>query len=198
MPTRPNGRTPTAEEWVKIKSKLPFDVSETEKKKRQEIFRAMDVNGSGQLSLAEVDKGLRDILRIDDIFEVKPVIIRAFEQVKDLDVRHGDATSSSVTKNGLKESDYVGIREFRMLLQYLYHYFVLWEFFETIDQDGEGRLSMDEFKAAQSALHSLGVKIENVEAEFHKMAGPSAHHILFSQFSDWALKVGLQNSIHHE
>jgi hypothetical protein len=36
------------------------------------------MNGNGYLSLAEVDKGLRDVVKIPTIFDVKPVIMRAF------------------------------------------------------------------------------------------------------------------------
>jgi hypothetical protein len=36
------------------------------------------MNGNGYLSLAEVDKGLRDVVKIPMLFDVKPVIMRAF------------------------------------------------------------------------------------------------------------------------
>ena len=38
----------------------------------------MDVNGNGYLSLAEVDKGLRDALSLDELFDCKPAIMKAF------------------------------------------------------------------------------------------------------------------------
>lgn len=44
----------------------------------------MDVNANGYLSLAEVDKGLRDVLKCDQLFDCKPVIIRAFNKAKAL------------------------------------------------------------------------------------------------------------------
>ena len=44
----------------------------------------MDINGNGFLSLAEVDKGLRDVLKTDDIFDCKPCIIRAFNASKNI------------------------------------------------------------------------------------------------------------------
>lgn len=37
-----------------------------------------DGNSNGILSLAEVDKGVRDILMLPELFDLKPVIIRAF------------------------------------------------------------------------------------------------------------------------
>jgi hypothetical protein len=44
----------------------------------------MDINENGFLSLAEVDKGLRDVLKTDDIFDCKPCIIRAFNACKSI------------------------------------------------------------------------------------------------------------------
>ena len=42
----------------------------------------MDMNQNGYLSLAEVDKGIRDVLKCDEIFSAKPVIIWAFNKAK--------------------------------------------------------------------------------------------------------------------
>ncbi len=42
------------------------------------MFSQFDPNGNGLLSLAEVDKGIRDVLKLDSVFDCKPVIMRAF------------------------------------------------------------------------------------------------------------------------
>jgi hypothetical protein len=178
--------------WAEIRAKLPWDQSEDQKAQRQTLFKQFDVNGSGQLSLAEVDKAIRDVLAIGEIFDAKPVIIRAFEQVKALD------GSKGVAANGLNNADFVSFSEFRLLLQYLYHFFVLFEFFHDIaDVDGDaGRLSVNEFKAAKPQLASMGVQIADPEAEFVKIvATPGSNHILFSEFAEWALKKNLQYAV---
>lgn len=36
------------------------------------------MNGNGYLSLAEIDKGIRDVLELPELFQLKPVIIRAY------------------------------------------------------------------------------------------------------------------------
>jgi hypothetical protein len=41
------------------------------------------MNNNGYLSLAEIDKGIRDVLELPELFEQKPVIIRAYEASKD-------------------------------------------------------------------------------------------------------------------
>lgn len=46
-------------------SKLPTGTSSGEKAVRDELFRQFDPNGNGYLSLAEVDRGVRDILGLN-------------------------------------------------------------------------------------------------------------------------------------
>ena len=46
---------------------------------RKKIFRGFDVNGNNWLSLAEIDKGLRDVLELPELFDAKPVIMRAYQ-----------------------------------------------------------------------------------------------------------------------
>ena len=45
--------------WAEINQKLP--TSKEEKPQRIQLWNRMDVNGNGYLSLAEIDKALRDI-----------------------------------------------------------------------------------------------------------------------------------------
>ncbi len=49
-------------EWA---AKLPTGKSNSEKALRDELFRQFDPNGNGYLSLAEVDKGIRDVLGLN-------------------------------------------------------------------------------------------------------------------------------------
>jgi hypothetical protein len=35
----------------------------------------MDMNGNGFLSLAEIDKGIRDVLNSDVLFDCKPAVL---------------------------------------------------------------------------------------------------------------------------
>merc|ERR1712008_555546 len=109
---------------------------------RQELFDQMDPNGNGFLSLAEVDKGLRDILQIDEIFDAKPAIMRAFR----------DAKNAAPSAEGSLGEDYVQRKEFRILLQSLRHHFELWVIFQEIDSEGDRRIDLDEFKAARERL----------------------------------------------
>jgi len=52
------------------------------KEHRKALFRQIDFNGNGLLSLAELDRGMRDVLQCEEIFAAKPAIIRAFQAAK--------------------------------------------------------------------------------------------------------------------
>ena len=56
-----------------LAKKLPVSETPDDIKKRNEMFRAIDNNGNGLLSLAEVDKGIKDVLKCDILFDCKPV-----------------------------------------------------------------------------------------------------------------------------
>ena len=91
--------------WAEINQKLP--TSKEEKPQRIQLWNRMDVNGNGYLSLAEVDKGLRDVLVSDQLFDAKPAIMRAFQHAKDY--------SPSKNKGGYGD-DYIEKKEFRVFL----------------------------------------------------------------------------------
>jgi hypothetical protein len=51
------------------------------------------VNNNGYLSLAEIDKGMRDVVGIPILFNLKPVLMRAFQSAKNklpAKNKHGD------------------------------------------------------------------------------------------------------------
>ena len=91
-----------------LAAKLPTGKSESDKALRNKIFQQFDPNGNGFLSLAEVDKGVHDVLGLDvraafacgvcfdswlmnlsggsgmdqELFKCKPAIMRAFQAAK--------------------------------------------------------------------------------------------------------------------
>lgn len=50
--------------WEELEAKLPSGDSEADVQRRNNYWAAFDMNGNGYLSLAEVDKGLRDVIQV--------------------------------------------------------------------------------------------------------------------------------------
>merc|ERR1712241_1651216 len=113
---------------------LPFERTDEAKEKRRELFKQFDPNGNGYLSLAETDKGVRDVLGRDELFDCKPAINRAFHFAKD--------KSTGDDKHG---PDFLEFREFRLFLQTLRQYFEYFQAFDTIDKNGGGQILFAEF-----------------------------------------------------
>ena len=106
-----------------------------------EMFRAFDPNGNGYLSLAEIDKGVRDVLKSDRLFEAKPAIMRAYQAAK-----------NAVPGENKLSADFVERKEFRLLLLYLKRYFEIHSMFSEADSDHDHRVDIDEFKASLLCL----------------------------------------------
>ena len=142
-------------DWETLNSKLPYHKNDEEYQKRSEIWDSIDVNGNGYLSLAEVDKGLRDALALDEIFDCKPAIMRAFQ-----------ATKNSCKSKNTHGADYVERKEFRLLLLALRQYFEYYQAFARIDTSDDSRISKEEFMQGLDKIQEWVGEIENPEEEF--------------------------------
>jgi hypothetical protein len=153
------------------------------------MFNSFDPNGNGYLSLAEVDLGIKSILRADDLFDAKPVIIRAFNAAKN---KSGNQRGSA--------ADYVTFSEFRTLLWYLRQYFEYWIMFNRIDTSDDRRLSFTEFGQALDEIAAWGVHVDDVEAAFNEIDSDGHGMILFDEFSNWAIAkhLDLEDDDEHE
>ncbi len=106
-----------------ILSNLPTEKTNEDRAQRKRMFSSFDPNGNGVLSLAEVDKGIRDVLKCDEMFDCKPAIMRAFQHAKNL----------VKSRRGELGDDYVELREFRYLLLSLKQYFTYFQMFDAVD-----------------------------------------------------------------
>jgi hypothetical protein len=167
-------------DWTAIHRKLPYERTPEAKAARRHLWEGCDINGNGYLSLAEVDKGLQDVLQIDQIFHAKPAIMRAFQLAKNWG---GNA------KKGSHAADYVQKKEFRILLQCLRHYFELWVMFEKIDTAGDRRIDLTEFSFALQKLVKWGLVVGEggEKAVFETIDKNHGGQILFKEFCDWAI-----------
>merc|ERR1712107_527609 len=131
-------------------------------------------------SLAEIDKGIRDVLKLDAVFDCKPAIMRAFQAAR-------QSNGKTVGYSG----DFVERNEFRALMEYLRKYFELYVMFRHIDVNFDRRVNLQEFKAALPKLQQWGVQVTNADRTFIEIDVDGGGMILFDEFAAWAITQSL-------
>ena len=71
-------------DWQKINENLPYARTPAGLRRRRGLWRALDVNDNGFLSLAEVTRGVRDVLALEEIFHCRPAVNAAFHHCRDI------------------------------------------------------------------------------------------------------------------
>ena len=65
--------------------------------------------------------------------------------------------------------DYVERYEFRIFMLYLRQYFEYFLMYKEIDSNGDGRLTINEYKASIPCMEKWGVKVSDPDEEFKKI-----------------------------
>jgi len=157
-----------------LRKLLPRTKTPEDKNRRIELWKQVDQNGSGRVSLAEVDAMARRQLHLDDITnDLQPILMRAFEKANGMGANRGS-------------SDFVEFLEFRLMLCYIYDYFELYTMFDEVDSSDDGRVSLEEFKKAVPMIEKWGLKMPNPEAVFAEIDTDKGGMILFEEFAKWA------------
>lgn len=161
-------------------------------KTRREAFSATDGNGSGKVSLAEMETFIAKTLKSAYPEEEKgkllfalfrPCYLYAFNDAKNIVSGSGSA------------DDYISFAEFRIFTIYLRIYAAMFDIFVNID-GGEGRdasddsrIELPEFLKMYESIKGLGfIALEGVSSEddakeiFHKIDANEGGMILFSEW----------------
>ena len=117
------------------------------------------------------------MIQLPQLFNLKPVIIRAFNAAKN--------RLKAVSKYG---DDYVSKAEFKYLLQYLRDYTNYWYIFDQIDTSKDRRVSMQEFEKAVPLLQEKGMNISDPKAIFNKIDTNHGGYILFDEFCHYVIE----------
>jgi len=67
--------------WDELREKLPWHKTEEDRLKRLKLFKRIDINGNGLLSYNELEMGMLDIVKLPNICDIRPVIMRAYQTV---------------------------------------------------------------------------------------------------------------------
>jgi Ca2+-binding EF-hand superfamily protein len=166
--------------WTKLKTAIPYSNSSADVEKRKELWKKLDANVNGQLSLIEVGKGLRETLGLPELAEAKVALKDAF-----------DAAKNKVKGATKSEAHNVSEAEFRYLLFYLEQYFEYWVAFNRVDSNPDHKITLIEFKAAAPNFAKWGVKVEDAEATFKQIDANHSGAVTFSEFVKWASNKNL-------
>ena len=166
--------------WDKLLQSLPIKKTEEDRAKRKKMWDAIDMNKNGYVSLAEFDRGVRDVLNLPQIFSLKKVLMRAYQASKD-----------KIKGKAKYSKDYVEWLEFRILLVYLRQYFEYYVMFSRIDTSDDFKVNLKEFKKALPTLEKWGIKMKNPEAEFKTIDHNNSGSIMFDEFCEYAIKKNL-------
>jgi hypothetical protein len=90
----------------------------------------IDFNSNGFASLAEIDRGIKAVIQLPTLFDLKPVIMRAFQAAK-----------ISIKSKSKNDDEFVTKSEYRYLLKYLRQYYEYWVAFDNIDISHDKKLS---------------------------------------------------------
>ena len=167
-------------DWDSIRKALPFRKTPEEFERRNQMWQAVDYNGNGYVSLAELDKFLNESMGHPDLFDSKPVIIRAYMAARD-----------KVKTKNLHGPDYIERCEFRLVLLYLRQYFEYYEAFSRVDSNDDDRISLVEFVNAKERIEEWVGPINDPEATFSYIDTNGGGMILFKEFVRWATKKSL-------
>lgn len=128
------------------------------------IWRSMDYNGNGLVSLAEMDGCVTESFKE---LNNKPALMRAYKAT----LRNPDG--------------YVHKTEFKVLLRNMFYFNKLYTLYEVVDTDHDRRMDLTEFR---SGVSFLSLKLTPAEAfdEFNFMDANGGGQVLFDEFCKWA------------
>ena len=167
-------------DWDGFLNKLPIQKTDAERAERKKLWNAIDMNGNGFVSLAEFDRGVRDVLGLPEIFIQKKVLFRAFQ-----------AARKKIKGKAKQSGDYVEWLEFRYILIYLREYFEFYVMFCRVDSSDDFKVNLAEFKKAIPTLAKWGVKISDPAAEFKSIDKNNSGNLMFDEFCEYAIQKNL-------
>jgi len=173
-------RNEEAIDLAKYASMLPVGRTHKETQRRHKMFNDMDVSGNRQLSLAEIDTGIRGFL--DKDLNMRSAIKMAYKAARAID--------KDDNPNNMDDK-YVEFSEFRILLVSVRQYMELQAAFNAIDAEGDHRINFEEFSTSLDMLKEWGVTVEDPKAAFDEIDSNDGGQILFAEFCAWAMKKGL-------
>ena len=159
-----------------VSNKLPDSSHPKYKEKMDHYWTEFDRNKSGYLNSAEVERGIRLVMKLPDVFPLERMLKKAFKATKSKIV--------AMTKYG---DDRVSKAEFHYLVQYIKNFYIYWAIFNNLDDDHDKKLSLPEFNQAKHIFEANKIPIPDVKELFNSIDKRQGGFIEFYDFCDWVL-----------
>mmetsp|Transcript_88339 Transcript_88339/g.166468 ORF Transcript_88339/g.166468 Transcript_88339/m.166468 type:complete len:509 (+) Transcript_88339:103-1629(+) len=140
-----------------------------------QLWKRLDYNGNGVVSLAEIDKLVVEMIAGGSWpawLDNKPALMRAYKK--------------TILKDG-DGDDWVEKKEFHALMLNIFWFNKLWQVFDAVDTGDDRRIDIREFVRG---MQQLGLHINDQEAmaEFQKIDRNSGGQVLFVEFCAYIRK----------
>ena len=142
----------------------------------------MDTDKDKNLTYAEVQKGLIDDIKLPVLFDLPPVLRRAF-----------DAAVSDIKKLDENYRDEISNKNYRLMLKYVRQYYEFWAAFEQIDISGDREVSYEEFTEAKPWLERWNIDMSDPDSQWRECDRDASGTVNFDEFCDWAINKGLKD-----
>lgn len=165
-----------AEEFDQLE--MEFNALSQSNDKLGAVWKELDFNGNGKVSLAEIDKW---VTSKHEKLNNKPALMRAYKRTTG---RAGGGDGDA----------WVEKKELRILLPNLVRFNKLYAVFEDVDSGDDRRVDINEFK---SSINRLGMCLsdEQAEEEFKDADENGGGQMLFDEFCAWFLKQQVQSGM---
>lgn len=155
--------------FAEVEKRLLSDVVDDDKMSL--MWKALDFNNNGIVSLAEIDKF---VVERYPILNNKPALMRAYRR------------TCSKADNG-DGGDFVLKYEIRNLLRNLVYFNQLFQAFDEMDTGNDRRVNAKEFWSGLKYLGLESLTQAEADMEFKRLDRNSGGQILFSEFCEWYL-----------
>lgn len=168
-------------DWQALNAKLPS--AKEDREKRIEIWtNVLGMKPKDSCPLDVLQDKLTKHLELPEEMAKRGPMKKAYDAAKD-----------KYKKEGEQGDDALQWNEFRIFLIFLKQYFEYYQMFKALDNSGDMRLSIEEFKKALPSLKNWGVEIpeDQVETEWQAINSGGGNDVDFDEFCAYAIKKSL-------
>lgn len=182
--------------WDDSRFRLPTERDKESYELRISLFKTLDEDGAGSLSLDELKGYLPKMVEVPGCENPKEMLSEA--------VDFANTALVEMTMGRRRQGDDITQKEFRLFLVYLQRYCDIYEFYLSLDvsdgdDGGDGELTLEEFTAALPKLKEAGwtnAKLfEDPVKTFQTIDEDGSGLIGFAEFANFCVRQGLDNEM---